>query len=70
MNWPLIFTCIVYGLLWGLAGMCGAIFVLGKMPVEFELLKLIAVGVSAFVGGIFTYLQNPSGAWSKTPTTK
>jgi len=67
INWPYVIVCLIYGTLWGLAGMSGAVFVLGKMPEAFEILKIVAVGVSAFVGGVFTYQQNPSGAWNKAP---
>ena len=70
MNWPFIATCFVHGFLVALWTVGSSIYILPGMPDTWGWIKIASTAVTSFVGGVFLYTRNPSGAWTVTPGGK
>lgn len=70
MNWPFIGGAIIYGLLSALWQTGSSIYILDAQPSQWGWVKIGSAAAVAFVGGIFLYTRNPSGAWQAGPGGK
>ena len=70
MNWSFILTALAYGLLGGLWTAGVAIGAMDAAPSQWGWIRLVAGALVSFVGGIFLYTRNPSGAWNQPPGAK
>lgn len=70
MNWPLIVTCIIFGLLFAGYNVGTGITILEEWPTRLQWLKLGASGGLAFVIGVFTFMRDPGQAWKQSPGAK
>ena len=70
MNWPYIFRCVTFGLLFGLYAAGMAVMSADAWPTAFAWLKIGAGSLVALVIGIFTYARDPDAAWKAGPGGK
>jgi hypothetical protein len=70
MNWTFIAGACCYGALSALWQTGSSIYILDAMPSQWGWIKIASAAVVAFVGGIFLYTRNPSGAWQIGPGGK
>jgi hypothetical protein len=70
MNWPLIWTCLAYGILCALWQAGSSIYVIDSWPDNLTWLKIASSSVVAFCGGVFLYLRAPGEAWKTGPGGK
>ena len=70
MNWPFVGVAAIYGILCSLWAVGSSIYILPAMPDAFGWLKIASVAIVNFVGGVFLYCANPSGAWTRPPGGK